>query len=220
MEAIERIVVSKDWITLVLLAILIVLALVKYRYPRKFLDFTMLFATNKYLLLRGKEPRISHPFNIWMFVVNVLSVSFLIFIFYQTFAESRIARPIILFIRIATAYAAFVLLKFGIEKIMAITLSIENSINYYLFQKLTYRNFIALFLLPLNIMFIYVWEPGLTTFYIVLGMVLLINLLIQFNIYKKNRQLIFGNLFYFILYLCALEIGSYFILYKAITNSG
>lgn len=218
MEAVKRAIVSNDWITLVLLAIFILLVLVKYTYPRRFENFFKLFATNKYLLLTGKEPKISHPFNILMFGVNVISVSFFIFLFYQTFVPSEIIRPKIVFVRIATAYSAFVLLKFSVEKIMANILSLENKINFYLFHKWTYRNFIALFLLPANIAFIYIWKPGLTAFYLLFGLIFIMNLLVHINIYKKNQQFILSNWFYFILYLCALEIGPYFILYKVFTN--
>lgn len=43
---------------------------------------------------------------------------------------------------------------------------------------------------------------------------LVINAIALFYSYKTNRKLIITNFFYFILYLCALEISPYIILYK------
>ena len=200
------------------MAALLLLVAAKYTFPHRFADFAMLFATNKYLLLQGKELKIFHPFNVLLFTVNVISVSLFIYIFYQTFVTTEIARPRILFIRIATAYGAFVLLKFSFEKILANIISFDKEINYYLFYKLSYRNFITLVLLPVNIIFIYVWKPSALAIYICLGIILLINLITLVGIFLKNQQQIIKHSFYFILYLCALEIGPYYILYKLITN--
>lgn len=217
MEAIERTALSTDWITVLLLAAFLILVIAKTAHLHKFSDFSNLFITDKYLLLHGREPKILHAFNILMFVVNVISVSLFIYILYRVMHPSEISRPIILFIRIATAYAAFVLLKFAVEKIVANILSLDKKMDFYLFYKLSYRNFLAMLILPANIIFIYLWWPNILGLFIFLGFILLMNFIIVADIFKKNRQYIFNHFFYFILYLCALEMGPYFILYKAIT---
>ena len=76
----------------------------------------------------------------------------------------------------------------------------------------------ALVLLPICMAFIYIWEPSLIALYICIGLVLLMNFISVVSIYRKNQQFILSRWFYFILYLCALEIGPYFILYKLITK--
>ena len=218
MEAIERYAVSQDWITILLLLVMVVLVIVKYSFSQRFSHFLMLFATDKYLLLKGKNPKIFHPFNLLLFSLNVISAGLFIFIFYDVFRAEPMDRPGIVFLRIATAYAAFVLLKFSLEKIIADILSIGKKINYYLFYKLSYRNFLALVLLPFCLFFIYFREPGETVFYIFLSVILLVNFITLLSIYRKDAQYISSHWFYFILYLCALEIGPYFILYKLITK--
>lgn len=197
---------------------MVLLVIARYTFPHRFTDFAMLFATNKYLLIQGKEAKIFHPFNILLFAVNIFSVALFIYICYQTFITSEIPRPKILFIRIATAYAAFVLLKFSLEKILANIFSIDNLMDHYLFHKLSYRNFISLVLLPVNIAFIYIWKPTSQALYIFIAVILFINIVTLLGIFRKNQQQIINHSFYFILYLCALEIGPYFILYKLITN--
>jgi hypothetical protein len=218
LEAIERHVVSQDWITLLLVFVLALLATAKYAFTQRFAHFIVLFATDKYLLLKGKNANLFHPFNILLFIINVVTVGLFIFVFYQAVADPAPDRPKVLYLRIATAYAAFVLLKFSFEKIFANIVSVDKKMNYYLFYKLSYRNFMALILLPVCLAFIYVWEPNLTALYIVVGLILLINTITLLSFFQKNQQYILRYWFYFILYLCALEIGPYFILYKLITK--
>lgn len=218
MEAIERYTVSQDWITMLLLSVMVILVTAKYAFPQRFNYFILLFATDKYLLLKGKNPKIFHPFNILFFAVNVISVALFLFIFYKQITTEVPDRPKILYLRIATAYTSFVLLKFSMEKILANVVSLDKRMNYYLFYKLSYRNFMALVLLPLCMAFVYIWEPTLTALYISIGIILLLNFIAMASIYRKNQQFILSNWFYFILYLCALEIGPYFILYKLITQ--
>ncbi|MHA6279289.1 DUF4271 domain-containing protein [Salinimicrobium sp. CAU 1759] len=218
MEAIERHAVSQDWITLLLVLAFVLLVIAKYAFSQRFAHFSMLFATDKYLLLKGKDPNLFHPFNILLFVVNAISVALFIYIFFLTFMKDAPERPKIFFLRIITAYTAFVLLKFSLEKILADIVSVYDKMNYYLFHKLSYRNFIALLLLPVSMIFIYVWEPSPLVLYIVLGLILLMNLITLLSAFVKNQQYILNNWFYFILYLCALEIGPYYILYKLVTN--
>lgn len=218
MEAIERFTVSQDWITSLLLLVFILLVVAKYAFPQRFSHFMMLFATDKYLLLKGKDPNVYHPFNLLFFTINVIAVALFVHVFYNVFSAESPDRPKVLFLRIATAYTAFVLLKFSIEKIIANVLSVDQKMNYYLFYKLSYRNFMALVLLPVCMVFIYIWEPTALALYITLGLILLMNFITIASIYRKNQNYILGNWFYFILYLCALEIGPYFILYKLITK--
>ena len=218
MEAIERFAVSQDWITLLLVVAFGLLVAAKFTFPQRFSHFSMLFATDKYLLLKGKEPNLFHPFNVLLFAVNTISVGLFIYIFYLTFTEGYPERPKITFLRIITAYTTFVLLKFSLEKILADIVSINNKMDYYLFYKLSYRNFMSLVLLPVSILFIYTWEPTPLVLYILLGLILLMNLITLLSVFAKNRQYISNNWFYFILYLCALEIGPYYILYKLVTK--
>ncbi|HET8885366.1 MAG TPA: DUF4271 domain-containing protein [Salinimicrobium sp.] len=216
MEAIERTVLDTDWITLILLFSITILAVAKKFYPGRFHEFIILFATNKYLMLKGKDPNVFHPFNLLFFGINIISVSLFIFLIFSGFIAHK-EEPVVFFLQIATAYAALVLVKFFVEKIIADIFTINDVIDPYVFHKLTYRNFLAFILLPLNIAFVYAFQPSLTTLVWVLGFILILNILVLISFYSKIRRQIFSRWFYFIVYLCALEIAPYFILYKWFT---
>lgn len=204
---------------MLIMAVLILLVSAKYFFPQRFVDFALLFATNKYLLLKGKNPKITHPFNVMLFLVNIISVSLFVFIFFDTLNLGFSDKPQILFLKIAMTYVILILSKVVLEKIIASILSLNKKLNFYLFYKLSYRNFMALALLPVSIAFIYIWKPGLIALYSLAGLLLLMNFVIVAAFFKKNQQYLLNHLFYFILYLCALEIGPYYILYKLITKN-
>jgi len=169
------------------------------------------------MLFKGKENNAFHGFNILLFSVNALSISVLIFWFYKYYTNPSPANYLFIYIRILTAYVCFILLKFGVEKIISNIFNIDKVIDIYLFQKLSYRNYIALLVFPITLLLIYTLNISDLWVYGVAGFILLANLTGIFNIFKQYQKLISANWFYFILYLCALEIAPYFILYKLIT---
>lgn len=218
MQAIERHVDSLDWITLILLTSVILLVIVKSLYPQRFEEFYSLLTSNKFMVFKGKENKPFHPFNILMFLVNSISVSLFLFLLFRFFYGTDSISTGVLFIRIFTGYTCFVLLKFSIEKIVANIFDLDETMDYYLFQKLSHRNFISLILLIFSVILVYAVTPTSGILYAGVVFVLLANLLSLIVIYRQNQNLILGNWFYFILYLCALEIAPYIILYKLITT--
>ncbi|PKD20673.1 hypothetical protein APR41_13445 [Salegentibacter salinarum] len=217
MEAIERHIVSLDWITLTLMGAFLLLATVRTAYPQRFEDFLSLLSSNKFMMFRGKKNKAFHPFNILLFFVHLISFSLLFYLFFSFFWKDTTLNPAFVFIRIATAYGSFVLLKFGLEKIVGNVFDLDPQIDSYLYQKISYRNFIGLILLIPSLIFVYTFTPTAFALYTLLGILVLSNFFSLLLIYRENQTLITGNWFYFILYLCALEIAPYIILYKLIT---
>ncbi len=203
-----------DWITFLLLGCLILYAVSKYLYPLRFQEFILLPITNKYFLVQGKNNEIQHPFNILLFVSQVISVSLLIYLIIKVSDPETIALNPWIYIQICTAYAAFILVKYYLEKIVSVVFSLEPLFNQYLYEKITYRNLLAVAVFLGNLVFFFIYEPTLTVLLVYLGILVTINAVSIFYSYKTNGKLILGNFFYFILYLCALEISPYFILYK------
>ncbi len=212
MQYTERSIDYLDWITLFLLGCFVLLAIVKFLYPKRFEEFIELPINNKYFLVQGKSDEIQDPFNILLFVIQVVSVSLFIYLF---FSEESKKNPW-LFLQICTGYTVFVLVKSIIEKIIGNIFSIESIINGYLYQKLSYRNLLSLVVFIGNIVFFYLVKPNILTLLVFTAIIVLINIISLLYCYKNYRSLILSNFFYFILYLCALEISPYIVLYKAL----
>ncbi|WP_417885290.1 DUF4271 domain-containing protein [Zunongwangia sp.] len=217
LQAIERHTEYLDWVTIVFLICFLLLVIVRQRFPKKFYNFASILTSNKFMLFRGKESNPFHGFNILLFIVNALSVSVLIYWILDFYNLIKADNYILNYVRIVTAYACFILIKFGVEKIISNIFDIDDAIDYYLFQKLAYRNYIALLILPITLLTVYSIKITESLVYIIFTVIIIANLTSFFNIFKKQQKLIINNWFYFILYLCALEIAPYFILYKLIT---
>lgn len=200
-----------DWVTLILVGCIIIIALLKVIYPKRFEDFIKLPVSTNYFLAKGKSEEIKHPFSLVFFIIQLISISLFAYLF---FIEKE-ATHSLLFLQIIAVIFVFIIIKVSIEKLIGTIFSIDNIIGQYLYKKLTYRNFLSLFLILANFVFYFSLKPNLNTLLIFSGFLLAINMFILFNSYKNNRSIIFSNFFYFLLYLCALEISPYIILYKA-----
>ncbi|NND87837.1 MAG: DUF4271 domain-containing protein [Flavobacteriaceae bacterium] len=210
----ERLIVSNDWITLLLVGCVILYAVAKLFYPKRFQEFVQLPITNKYFLVQGRNEQIPHPFNILLFVSQLLNVSLFIYLFFERFQPEATSQNPYLFIQILTVISVFVLMKFFIEKIISSVFAIDDVIHSYLYHKLTYRNLISLLFFMVNILLVYTLEPTKGWFLLFVVIVVAANLIALFYSYKTYANVIFGNFFYFILYLCTLEISPYILLYK------
>jgi hypothetical protein len=216
MQYIERYTESIDWITIFLTGCFVLFTVVKYAYPKRFEEFVMLPINNKYYLVQGKNDDLKHPFNILLFVAQVISVSLFIFLLLDFKSPELKGTNPWLYVQICTAYSLFIMIKFLVEKIIGSIFGIEAIVNSYLYQKLSYRNLLGIVVFIGNLIFFYVAEPSVKFILIFLGFLLILNCLAMFNSYKSFGKTILANFFYFILYLCTLEIAPYLILYKTL----
>jgi uncharacterized protein YacL len=124
----------------------------------------------------------------------------------------------ILYIQIITFLIFFVLSKYLIEKIIGTAFNMEEFVEQFNLQKVTYRTYIGLFILPINIILFYYDSISRNIPLFIISTVLIINILTYLISIKNYQNLIFGKLFYFILYLCALEIAPYYFMYYWFTK--
>lgn len=207
----NRIIESLDWVTLIMVGCILIIAILKVIYPKRFNDFIRLPVSNNYFLAKGKSEELRHPFSILLFIIQLISISLFINLFFLEKGKANV----LLFLQILFVVFVFIIVKTSIEKIIGTIFSIEKLIDHYIYEKLSYRNFLSLLLIITNLIFYFSIKPDLNTLLILTGILFLVNMLILSYSYKNYRSLIFSNLFYFLLYICALEISPYLILYKA-----
>lgn len=151
-----------------------------------------------------------------LFANQVVVFSIFLFLLITHFSEDVSKDNYLLFIRIAGFFTLFIALKFYLEKTIAHLFSMEKQMDRYLYQKLSYRNLISLFLLIVNLLFLYALKPNTFLFFMAIAAIVVSNVLALLYSYKTHEKQIRSNFFYFILYLCALEISPYYILYKVL----
>lgn len=207
----NRIIESLDWVTLIMVGCILIIAILKVIYPKRFNDFIRLPVSNNYFLAKGKSEEVRHPFSISLFVIQLISTSLFVNLFFLEKGKANV----FLFLQILFVVFVFIIVKTSIEKMIGAIFSIEKLIDHYIYEKLSYRNFLSLLLIIINLIFYFSIKPDLNILLILTGILFLVNMLILSYSYKNYRSLIFSNLFYFLLYICALEISPYLILYKA-----
>ncbi|MCL9809566.1 DUF4271 domain-containing protein [Flavobacterium luminosum] len=216
-ELIPRIVENKDWITIVLIVTIAVVVVAKAVFENRFSDFTNLLISDKYLKVYKDPSNLMSWFTILLFFVQLVSFSFFIQLVLSYFGYTTKTNWIS-FVQIFTSLSFFILSKFLIEKIIATSFNIESFIEQFNLFKVSYRTYIGLVLLPVNLVFYYTNLMNSYMIIAVLIILLIINILTYLVSLRNYQNLLSGKIFYFILYICALEIAPYYFMYYAITN--
>lgn len=216
-ELIPRIVENKDWITIVLIVTIAVVVVAKASFENRFSDFTNLLISDKYLKVYKDPSNLMSWFTILLFFVQLVSFSFFIQLVLSYFGYITKTNWIS-FVQIFTSLSFFILSKFLIEKIIATSFNIESFIEQFNLFKVSYRTYIGLVLLPVNLVFYYTNLMNSYMIIAVLIILLIINILTYLVSLRNYQNLLSGKIFYFILYICALEIAPYYFMYYAITN--
>lgn len=216
MEYTLRTVENLNWITFVWVGIFVLLAISRYLYPRRFDEFLLLPISDKYFKLQGKGYEVYHPFNVILFAIQVLSFSMFLYLMAATYRPDLVNENQWLFVQITTGFGAFVLIKSISEKIIAYIMNIEVLIDGYLYEKLNYMGLISLVIFVANLVFILAIKPVKVMVFSISIAVLILYLIALISSFKRNWQSILKHFSYFILYLCALEIAPYVILYQLI----
>ncbi len=214
MQYLDRVYTSQDWITLLLLCCIVITTIVKIAYPLRFQEFLKLPLSNKYFFVFGKNDAIYHLFNVLLFIPQAICVSLLLYKVIAWQNPTMLLETSFLFIKLLGGFTGFVLAKIILEKTIGIIFNIENIIHQYVYQKLSYRNLMSILFIIMLFVVAYIAPINkaiLLTFCLI---TVVINAIALFYSYKTNGKLIIANFFYFILYLCALEISPYIILYK------
>lgn len=212
-----RIFESNDWATVLFVGSFLFIAAARGIFESRFSDFIKLAYSDKYIKIYRDSGNVVSWFTIMLFVVQAISFSFFIQIslsYFDVVSKS----DWVSFVRIFTLLSVFILSKYLIEKIIATSFNVEEFTEQFNLQKVSYRTYVGLCLLPVNVVLFYNGEPEKFLIYSIIGAILLINIATYLLSLKNYQNLIVGKLFYFILYLCALEIAPYYFIYYWFTK--
>jgi hypothetical protein len=208
-----RHIVSNELFTALLILGLIIVALAKLTAPKRFDDFVLVIGNDKYLKIYSRDQKFLDTFDALLFFNFVLSISIFCFIVYQQVTNTNAVSENTIF-KLSVSIGIFILIKVLVERLIGSLFEIDKLIDQYIFQKISFKNYLGLILLPVNALFLYSFQPSLPIIYTIIILFFIINIIGLVSTFKTNQSLIKNNLFYFILYLCALEIAPYIILYK------
>lgn len=202
----------QDWATILFVACFALLAVTRNLFENRFHDYLRLIINDKYLKIYKDRMQIMSWFNILLFVIQMISFSFFIVLCLRSLEYIETINGLI-FLQVTTVLTLFILSKYLMEKLIALAFGIEEFTEQFNLQKVSYRTLLGLWLLPLNIILYFNEVFSKNTSLIVLSILLIINVFVYLKILKKYQSIVLGQLFYFILYLCTLEIAPYYFIY-------
>ena len=212
-----REIISYEWFTVFMLLGLVSITVAKVLFTDRFLEFIGVLGNSKYLKLYTKDQKFIDFFDALLFANLIFSLSIFGYLSYLTLDPSQ-NFELNVFLKFILAITSLAVIKILVERLIGSLFEIDKIIDSYLFQKTSYKNFSGFVLLLINALLLYTFNPTKNIILLVIGVMILINLVGFMTSFKNHQKVVTSNIFYFILYLCALEIGPYLILYKIIVE--
>ncbi|WP_292948044.1 DUF4271 domain-containing protein [Olleya sp. UBA1516] len=206
-----------DILTLTFIGCLIIVALSKTLFTKRFNEFILLLFNSRHTNLYIKEQRFFDLFEGLLFLNFILNLGLLLHTYLNEQSLNKL--PQLDVFKYALLIGLFLILKVLFERLLSSVLDIEPIIDKYIFEKTSFQNFVGLVLLPINALLIYTLTPNQTLLITLLTILLALQFFGLFLFIKNNLNVFRKSLFYFILYLCTLEIAPYVVLYKIITTN-
>jgi len=207
MQPILRTIENFDWITVLIFFSISFLVMAKTLFYGRFLNFIILPFNNKYIFMYNKKDKLLNWFHVFFTLFQVVNLS--IFIYYVWIIlgnngqdDSPLVFPIIL-----GALFLFLLIKILTQLGSGFLFGSSKTITELVFKKLSYLNYSGFIMLISNVILSYVVKNSELVVYITILLVLLINAIGWVNALRNHQKFLAYNFFYFILYLCALEIA-------------
>lgn len=214
-EGIERIVFSKDWITMVILVVLILITLVKFHYNERFTKlFSLMYSEKYYTDYLKTKPFLFNPFHLFLFLILVLNISLLVYFSFEIFKPDKFLNSLSFFSQIVLIVFLYIIIRFYIGSILGIIFNVSEYQKHFTFLKISNLSMASILFFPLLIIINYssiAHHKFLISLTLVIVMVLLF---LRYFAMLKNERLNFNKLFYLFLYLCALEIAPFIVIYK------
>ncbi len=207
MEAVLRNIATNDWITILVTISLLFLAVAKrYFYPR-FLNFIILPFNNKYIFMYNKKEKLVNWFNLFWGMFLIINFSIFIYLILHIFSATDSVSRSLPFAWIIGAIILYLFLKLGMQLGNGYIFGVQNMITDVVFKKLSYFNYSGMIMFMANIIITYILIDSKPVVYTTIFLIIVVNLIGWVTILRNYQNLISSHFFYFILYLCALEIA-------------
>ena len=171
----------------------------------------------RYLKFYSRNRKGLDVFSTLLFLNFLITISISLYIGYSKYVGTISHKNSVLLYSIV-GIGAFIVLKSVLERLVGYFFEIPKAVGLYIFQKLTFNNYVGLVLIGINVLLLFSDLDKNLLLYLAFIVFVAINLIGFVRILRLYQKRIIANFFYFLLYLCALEIGPYVILYKVIKD--
>ena len=196
-----------DGFTIIILLNIIIVTIAKTLNNSKFKQFLLIYLNNSFLKFSSNDNSFLSSFNSLLNVNYIISLSVYISIlisynlhgFNNNFEISIFFTTLIFII-------AFIYTKYLIEILIGWAFNIRKFVVSFNLQKNSFNKLIGIIMILLNSFAIYSFPNSVIFTNISIFLVISLYLAGLYKVIRLNDNLILSNMFYFILYLCTLEI--------------
>ena len=210
MQALERTVIDINWITILLVLLFACVFLLKALNVNRLRGSVSSLINNSFIEAEIEENY--SVFNLFKSVIFVFSMLVLSLFIYKIvlFYSTSIEQGFYTFFKVLSVVFSYFTIKWLLEYLFSLLFLINKGIKFFLVSKSSYLYSISFILL---VGLVLVEYSQLNTRFLIYFSAVLFSVRFILHI-ASNKKLIFSELFYFILYLCAFEIAPLFILFK------
>lgn len=207
---------SYDWFTLSLVLLLLGVILLKQYNVVKFFQFIKLGYSDVYWTSKLKENRFVSTFEIILFTLPHLIIAQIIYLFADYLNMDVLFNfyPLFEVLILFFILSLFSIIKYYFEKLVNKSLNNSYFLNFYIFYKQIIWTYAVFLGLPFLILSVYLPYKSSDIFFVSLLVIVLFYSFKLISLCYKSRSALTSHWYYFILYLCTLEIAPYFFLYK------
>jgi len=215
-KANEIIYQNNDWISLVFLAVLVLLTLAKFLYNERIIYLNSYFLSKNYFLMYfNREKSIkTGGFSKILFLIQLVTFAMLLYYlnnFYQF--NSKLSN----FNGFLTAFlfvSVYLIGSYFLGLLFSFAFDLKEIHRKIAFEKFNYFNNLILWILPMLALTEYLELYNFEVFKVTVILTILLLISRYVLLFLNNKKLVYNDLFYFILYLCALEIAPLIIFIK------
>jgi hypothetical protein len=213
MEAVQRDVLSNNWIVLIFIFSIGILFFLKIFNTDKLKGYATSIFNKGFIEIEAEENYFRFSFfhvGFSFFFLLMLTVSIYLTM-HQNFQKE--AFLFLDYLQVSKYVLLCLTIRYVVDFLLIILFEIRDSlVTYFFFSRRSYSYSISLGLLILNIFYFYTFN---SYYFLIFGIIALFSIRYLLILYY-NKNLIIKELFYFILYLCAFELAPLFVLFKLI----
>lgn len=214
MEVIVRHTYSSDWISFIYLAIFILIVSAKYINTNEFYLFFKFDFLKSYF---AEKKRLKHQiiwFDLILFIITASVISLSLMQSKALETDYNIGS----FARIGLFLSTVILVKSILEVFVGLIIKKSYFITNYVLFKIASLGYTSLFILPLSAVLTYNKSLTKELSLIIFVLFALVNIVFIGNYLYRQRKHLLQDWYYFILYICSLEIAPLIISYKLLNS--
>jgi len=220
MEPVQRVISNIDWITVIIFSSVLCIVIAKNLFYNRFLNFMILPFNNKYIFMYNKKDKLINWFNIFFTIFQLLNFSLFIYLASNILSNSENDHYPMVFLIILGFLFLFLFGKIFLQIGSGFVFNNNKIISEFIFKKLSYLNFSSIIMLAANIILTYVLNDSKIVVFVSIFLIVVVNVIGWITIIKNYQKIISSYFFYFILYLCALEIAPFVIIANYLKDQG